>query len=106
MSINRYESLVTPSMIDTVFHGSYLQSSRGKWCITLNGRVVTIAGKFLFDSKQQATKAFYNSFHWRIMRHLAAAENYSWWNDPHRTEKWKSFKKVASREFGFKIMQL
>ena len=63
MLTDRYESLVTPSLIASVFNGSYLQRA-GKWCITLNGQVVTIAGKVCFDSKQQATKAFYNSFNW------------------------------------------
>ena len=105
MSTDRYESLVTPSLIDSVFHGSYLQRAAGKWCITLNGQVVTIAGKICFDSKQQSTKAFYNSFHWRVMRHLAEPGSY-WWNDTGGTDKWKTFKKVIKRDYGFKIIQL
>lgn len=104
MSTNRYESLVTPSLINSVFQGTYLQRA-GKWCITLNGQVVTIAGKVCFDSKQQATKAFYNSFNWRVIRNLSEPGTY-WWRDTGRTDKWKAFKKVIKRDYGFKVIQL
>lgn len=110
-----YEEMVTPSFIREVFEGSLITEGQQRWAITVCGKIVTLNGKMLFDSKQQATKAFYNGFHWRFGRNVAFHINggdsyrpggYYWWSDPNRLNRWKAFKKVLERDYGFKIIQV
>lgn len=109
-----YEEMITPSFVREVFSNNIIREGQEQWVITVGGKIVTLSGKMLFDSKQQATKAFYNSFHWRFGRQVAIQINggevwngpYYWWRDSNRLNRWKAFKKVLERDYGFKIIQV
>lgn len=105
------ERYVTPSMVREIFQDYIIDNSNKGWGITVCGKILTVNGKMLFNSREQAVRAFYNSYHWRAMRcmHLAAHPNsdrWSWWNDESRTIYWKSFKKVLERDYGLKFIKL
>ena len=111
MTQEQYETLVTPSVIDSVFSDEILTNSRGKWVIILHGNVVAIKGRVFYDSKEQATKAFYNSFSWKARRALWMArpdteDTWGYWRSPDRGLMWTTFKKVLARDYGFKIQQV
>lgn len=109
-----FEEMVTPAFIREVFDGHLVNRGQERWAITVCGKIVTLSGKMLFDSKQQATKAFYNGFHWRfghnVARHINGGDGwigeYHWWSDADRANRWKAFKKVLERDYGFKIIQV
>ena len=109
-----YEEMITPSLVRRVFNNHILREGQEKWAIAVCGKIVTVNGKMLFDSRQQAVKAFYNSFHWRFGHQVAMQINggdgwtggYRWWNDSNRGDRWKAFKKVLERDYGFKIIQV
>ena len=109
-----YEEIVTPAFVREVFEHSIVAEGQERWAITVCGKIITVSGKMLFDSKQQATKAFYNGFHWRfghgVARQINGGDgwqgNYHWWSDPNRTNRWKAFKRVLERDYGFKIIQV
>lgn len=112
MPTNNFERYITPSLIRDIFQNSVVSEGNKGWCILLSGKIVTINGKMFFNSRQQAVKAFYNSFHWRVGRemyritHPTEERWWSWWSDPDRTACWKTFKKVLERDYGFKIVRV
>lgn len=104
------ERLVTPSMVRTMFEDYIIDRDKG-WAMTVCGKILTVNGKMFFKTREQAVKAFYNSYHWRAMRemHMAAhpgSDRWSWWNDENRSIYWKSFKKVLERDYGLKFIQV
>ena len=104
-----YESLVSPDLINDVFSGEILNGSSGKYVILLQGRLVTIKGRVFYDTKTQATKAFYNSFSWKVRRAIWAQtphsrEQYGYWGSPDRGRMWLAFKKALEKNYGFKIV--
>lgn len=104
------ERLVTPSMVRNMFQDYIVEKGSG-WAMTICGKILTVNGKMIFNSREQAVKAFYNSYHWRAMRemHMAAhpgSDRWSWWNDSNRTTYWKAFKKVLERDYGLKFIQV
>lgn len=111
MPINNFERFVTPSLIREVFQDSIIGEGNKGWCILLSGNIVTINGKMFFNSKPQAVKAFYNSFHWKAGSAMYRvihpnSEVWNWWSDPNRTACWKTFKKVLERDYGLKIVRV
>lgn len=114
MTQEEYESVISPSIVNDVFMGETLERSRGKYIISVAGKIVTIKGRVFYDSKSQATKAFYNSFSWKARRAIWAnvrgsgnnRDPYGYWSSPDRSLMWTTFKKVLARDYGFKIQQV
>lgn len=106
-----YETLVTPSMVRELFADNVLDDDDKGYIISVCGKIVTIDGKIFFKSREQATKAFYNSFNWRARRRMFVAlhpedrAGYGVWSFPDRTKLWLAFKRVLERDYGFKIMK-
>lgn len=103
------EELITPTMVREIFEDNIINEGPKGWCMMICGKVLTVNGKMFYKSRQQAVKAFYNSYHWRAMRHIHTArtgEPWGWWNDYRRTNDWKAFKKVLTEKFGFKIVRI
>lgn len=105
------EDLVTPTMVRGIFEDYVIGDGRKGWCLMLCGRVLTVNGKMFYKSRQQAMKAFYNSYHWRAMREMHTTLNpeaapWGWWQNPNRTNYWKAFKKVLTEKFGFRAVEL
>lgn len=104
------ENLVTPAMVRRMFQGFIIDNDKG-WVITVCGKILTVNGKMIYKTREQAVKAFYNSYHWRVKRemHLAAhpdADRWRWWNDESMGIYWKSFKKVLEKDYGLKFVKL
>lgn len=106
-----YEAIVTPSMVREIFSNSVLNDEDKGYVISLCGKIVTIDGKVFFNSREQASKAFYNSFNWRARYTMyeaikpANVSRYSVWSYQDKTKMWLAFKKVLERDYGFKIMK-
>ena len=92
------ERFVTPSMVREMFQDYIIDNGNKGWGITVCGKILTVNGKMFFDSREQAVKAFYNSYHW--------SNRWSWWSDENRTTYWKAFKKVLERDYGLKFIKL
>lgn len=104
------ERLVTPDMVRRMFEEFIIDDTKG-WAMTVCGKILTVNGKMIYKTREQAVRAFYNSYHWRAMRemHMAAhpgSDRWSWWSDENRTIYWKSFKKVLERDYGLKFIRL
>ena len=102
-------SVFTPNFVRDVFQDYILEPS-GKYCISVGGKILTVNGKVCFDSHEQAMRAFYNSFHWRVL-HKAYQINhpeqpYGWWRDPDRKQQWTQFKSYIKDNYDFKIVQI
>jgi len=111
MPASNYDRLVTPSLVRNLFENSVIDSENKGWAITVCGKILTVSGKMFFRSREQAVKAFYNSYHWRAMRemHLAAhptSDRWGWWSDENRSDYWKTLKKVLERDYGLKFIRL
>lgn len=108
MTQEEYKNFVSPSVVRTIFDTSTINAISGKYIILVSGRVVCIGGKMFFDSRAQATKAFYNSFSWRAKRELSIATNSNthYWNSPEGTKMWLGFKEAITNNYGFKIVRL
>ena len=107
-----YETLVTPSMVRELFADSVLDDDDKGYIISVCGKIVTIDGKIFFKTREQATKAFYNSFNWRARYRMFEAlhpedtgRGYGVWSFPDRSKLWFAFKRVLERDYGFKIMK-
>jgi hypothetical protein len=106
-----YNELVNDNFIEEIFGHEMITSQSGKYCVTMQGKVLSMGGKSFFDSREQAMRAFYNRYRWVVCRNLhlkmhPGSQPYRWWSDEDRTHYWKSFKKVAESKYGFKIMQV
>ena len=109
MTVNEYKRSLTPELINSIFHGSLIDSASSKWYITMDGKIISVGGKVFFDSRTQASKAFYNYFKWRAnwrIYSVLGEEGPSWRNDNNRvTNKWKALKEVLQEQHHFKIQQ-
>ena len=111
MTADECERLVTPSMVRDIFQDYIIDNNNKGWAITICGKILTINGKMFFRTREQAVRAFYNSYHWRAMRsmHLAAhpgSDRWSWWSDESSSVYWKSFKKVLETNYGLKFVEV
>ena len=105
------EAAITPEFVDNFFRGILLNTSSGKWVITVLGKPVIVSGKLIYDSRKQAVQAFYNCFKWRSSRdlHMAThpgAHYWDWWGEEERSSYWPVFKKTMTEKYGLKIIQL
>jgi len=109
MTNTELDSLITPNVIRETFEGNLLDSDNKGWYITVCGKVLTIKGKIFFNSREQAVKAFYNSYNWRATRNIAVNvhpnQEYRWWNDPNRPYYWKAFKRVLEKDYGLRFIR-
>lgn len=105
-----YSSYVTPTFVRELFEGAILDEENKGWYITLCGKILTIDGKVFFNSREQAMKAFYNSYNWRAkhklydVTHPEPNGRYHYWSDPDRTIMWRAFKRKLESEYGFQIL--
>lgn len=107
---NEFEDAITSNVVRETFKDSIMENGcSDKWAMFICGRLVNISGKSFFDSREQATKAFYNAFHWRAGREIQRSTTNSefyWWSNPHRRDYWEAFKKVIKDKYDFKIVRV
>ena len=111
MTKDEYKELVTPELIRSVFEGSIVEDSVCRYAITVGGKIISVAGKIFYDSREQAMKGFYNSFSWKAKRELWCAANpendyHGWWRNTDNTKAWTAFKEVLKGRYGFDIIRL
>lgn len=92
--------------IENLFSGYLFDKSISHWCIVYKDKIINIGGKMFYDSKAQATKAFYNTFKWRVGSTYVRENNISWydWNGGNRSELWKTFKNAIKKDL--KIVEI
>ena len=108
---NSYERFVTPALVREIFESSILDSTAERWVISVCGKIVAIQGKIFYNSRDQAVKAFYNSFSWKVRRKFGRLShpediNTRWWSDPNRGQYWKDFKSALTKNYGFVITRV
>lgn len=108
---NEFEDVITSDIVRNTFKNSIFENGcSNKWAMFICGRLISISGKSFFDSREQATKAFYNAFHWRVGREIQRSFSgnriYYWWSNPHRRDYWEAFKKVIKNKYDFKIVKI
>lgn len=106
MSNDNVEEVVTPSFVHDMFYNNTVDSSNKGWVIVISGRVLTISGKMFFKTREQAVKAFYNSYNWRI-RYKIHTELYGdnrWWRAT--TNYWAQAKKILETKYGLGFVKL
>ena len=111
MTKDEYKELVTPELIRSIFEGSIVSDSACRYAITVGGKIVSVAGRVFYNSREQAMKGFYNSFSWKVKHELLDAANstteyYSWWRNPDSGKAWTAFKEVLKDRYGFDIIRL
>lgn len=109
MPIVNCDKLVTPSLVREVFQRDIVNSDNRGWSITVCGKLLAVGGKVFFETREQAVKAFYNSYRWRVTRSMSLANNPDedhWWRDGNSSNYWKTFKKVLEKDYGFKFIKL
>ena len=101
---------VSAEVVRDIFEPFVVASNAEKWAITVSGRIIAVSGKMFYDTKQQAVKAFYNSFKWRALRSLWSQEHpddpWGWWRSSDSKPLWEGFKEALAEKFGFKIVQV
>ena len=71
------------------------------WIILIDGRVFKPrVGNFIFSTRKQAVKAFYNNMRWRVAVHLREANGDSTWRNA--STYWARFKRVLGDRFEVK----
>lgn len=111
MTSEEYKNAITPDFVRRLFEGSILQDDGERWAITICGKIISVQGKIFYNSREQAVKAFYNKFSWRIRRELSMVAHpneayYRWWSDPDRPEVWKIAKKTLTDEYGLNFIRI
>lgn len=111
MTKDEYKELVTPEIIRELFEHNTLDHNQEKYALTIGGKIISVGGKFFYDSREQAVKAFYNMFSWRARRTLwmAAHPNdtsWAWWRQPEGSDIWKAFKEAITEHYGFNVIQI
>ena len=111
MTSEEYKNSITPEFVRGLFKDSILQDGDERWAITICGKIISVQGKVFYDSREQAVRAFYNMFSWRIRRELFIATHpndtsYRWWSDPDRPEVWKIAKKTLTDEYGLNFIRV
>lgn len=88
------EHTINDDVIDRVFEGYLLDKTIPHYCITYKGKIIVANGKMLYNSKQQASRAFYNMFRWRLSYVYRQTYNIDWnrWVDEMRSDIWKEFR--------------
>lgn len=106
--MDNFEELVTPIMVRNMFQNHTLGAPGTRWCVVVAGNILSIGGKPFYESREAANKAFYNFFRWSALSNMsrAASGNLHYWNDPNRTQYWKSFKKALKENYGFDIVRV
>lgn len=101
---------VSAEVVRNLFEPFVVATNAEKWAITVSGRIIAIGGKMFYDTKQQATRAFYNSFKWRASREIYQQTHpdnpWGWWSNGDGPVIWRAFKEVLTERFGFKIIQV
>lgn len=111
MTKDEYKELVTPELIRSIFEGNIVSDFACRYAITVGGKIVSIAGRVFYNSREQAMKGFYNSFSWKVKRALWRAANpenvhFSWWGSPDNSKAWAAFKEVLKDRYGFDVIRL
>ena len=85
--------VINDTVINALFDGYILDKTIRHYCITYKGKIIMCQGKMLYDTKQQATKAFYNMFRWRLGAICRRVYNLNWdqWSSV-RGCTWKNLK--------------
>lgn len=85
---------ITEELINNVLDYEILKPVRelfNGWIILIDGKVFKIPnGRFIFTTRQQAVKSFYNTMRWRLICKIyQTSGQYSWGE---ASQYWKSFK--------------
>lgn len=111
MTSEEYKNAITPEFVRRLFEHSILSDETERWAITICGKIISVQGKIFYNSREQAVKAFYNMFSWRIRRELLIATHpnervYGWWSSQERPIMWKVIKKTLTEEYGLDFIKL
>lgn len=111
MTKAEYKELVTPAFVRQLFSDSILEPNEERWVITVCGRLVSIGGKVFYGTREQAVKAFYNTFHWRARRDLWQVHHpenpWGWWSEgTDRGAMWNAIKEKLKDEYGLNFIQV
>jgi len=108
MSVDNIERFITPSFVRDLFQNSTINGQEKGWAITISGKILTIGGKMFFKTREQAVKAFYDRYNWRVRskvhEYLHPNEGH-WWGVDSRTY-WIPVKKVLEKDYGLKFIKL
>ena len=110
MTKQEYKDLVTDDVVREIFQNHLLNEQSSRFVISVGGKIVAVGGKMFYDSREQAVKAFYNSFRWRAQHVLWRVNHpdnpWGWWRDPDNSVIWRAIKEKLTESYGFKIMQV
>lgn len=97
---------IDDNFLTELFSRYLFDKSTPHWCIVYKDKIINIEGKMFFNSKQQATKAFYNTFRWRVNSTYVRINHLQWseWRDVDRSELWKVFKSTVKNDL--KIVEI
>ena len=111
MTAEEYRRFMTPALVRDVFEDCVLNEGSERWAITVGGKVLSIQGKTFYNSREQAVRAFYNSFSWRARRALWQAAHPTddtwggWWRED-RGVLWNTFKKSLTEDYGLNFIRV
>lgn len=104
------KEIISADVVRDIFGPFVVAPNEEKWAITVSGRIVAVNGKMFYGTKQQAVKAFYNSFKWRALRSIWLQSHpndpWGWWRNGDNKPLWEGFKEALVEKFGFKIIQV
>lgn len=110
MTKEEYKAMVTPDVVREIFQNYTLNQDNPRYVISVGGKIIAVGGKIFYDSREQAVKAFYNSFHWRALsalwKTMHPSDPWGWWRNTDRQTIWKAVKEVLTESYGFKITQV
>lgn len=106
-----YENIITENVVQNIFGEDLIDSTSGKYIITICGKILSINGRMFWNSRDQAIKSFYNSYKWRVRRDILMVLHphdnlFNWWSDSNGGIIWKAFKQVLKEKFNFKITKV
>lgn len=89
------EHRINEEVINRIFDGYLLNKAIPHYCITYKGKIIVANGKMLYNSKQQASRAFYNMFRWRlswVYRQIHHIDWNTWVTEEMGSDTWKEFR--------------
>ena len=110
MTKEEYKAMITPDVVREIFQSYTVNQDNPRFVISVGGKIIAVGGKIFYDSREQAVRAFYNSFHWRAQSALWRINHpdnpWGWWQNTDRQTVWKAIKEALTESYGFKITQV
>lgn len=110
MTKEQYKDALTVDLVREIFEVYTISSQTPKWVIEIGGKIIAVNGIMFYPTREQAVKAFYNSFSWRARRALyqrvTNSDGWGYWRSNDRTLMWKAIKEKLTEDYSFKIVQI